>query len=73
VEQGRSCIELIFCELHHFDLVLEMDEVREFVSPDILGVEWLDKTTRVICTGGHQCNIHLGYQLADNGSESSLR
>jgi hypothetical protein len=36
-------------------------------------VEWLDKTTRVICTRGHQCNLHLGYQLADDGSESSLR
>jgi hypothetical protein len=37
VEQSRSYIELIFCGLHHFDLVLEMDEVLEFVSPDILG------------------------------------
>jgi hypothetical protein len=37
VEQSRSCIELIFCGLHHFDLVLEMDEVLEFVSPKILG------------------------------------
>jgi hypothetical protein len=35
VEQSRNCIELIFCGLHHFDLVLEMDEVLEFVSPDI--------------------------------------
>jgi hypothetical protein len=73
VEQSRNCIELIFCGLHHFDLVLEMDKVLEFVSPDIFGVEWLDKTTRVICTRGHQCNLHLGYQLADDGSESILR
>jgi hypothetical protein len=36
-------------------------------------MEWLDKTTRVICTRGHQCNLHLGYQLADDGSESSLK
>jgi hypothetical protein len=35
VEQRRSCIELIFYGLHHFNLVLEMDEVLEFVSPDI--------------------------------------
>jgi hypothetical protein len=35
VEQSRSCIELIFCGLHHFDQVLEMDEVLEFVSPNI--------------------------------------
>jgi hypothetical protein len=35
VEQIRSYIELIFCGLHHFDLVLEMDEVLEFVSLDI--------------------------------------
>jgi hypothetical protein len=37
VEQSRSYIYLIFYGLHHFDLVLEMDEVLEFVSPDILG------------------------------------
>jgi hypothetical protein len=37
VEKSRSYIELIFCGLHHFDLVLEMDEVLEFVSPEILG------------------------------------
>jgi hypothetical protein len=74
VEQSRSYVlSLLICGLQHFDLVLQMDEVMEFVSPDILGVEWLDKTTRVICTGGHQCNIHLGYQLADDGSESRLR
>jgi hypothetical protein len=38
VEQSRSYIELIFCGLQHFDLVLEIDEVLEFVSPDI--PEW---------------------------------
>jgi hypothetical protein len=37
VEQSRSCIELIFYGLHHFDQVLEMDEVLELVYPDILG------------------------------------
>jgi hypothetical protein len=35
VEQSRSYIELIFYGLHHFDLVLEMDEVLELVSPEI--------------------------------------
>jgi hypothetical protein len=35
VEQSKSCIELIFCGLYHFNLVLEMDEVLEFVFPDI--------------------------------------
>jgi hypothetical protein len=37
VEQSRSYIELIFYGIQHFDLVLEMDEVLEFVSPKILG------------------------------------
>jgi hypothetical protein len=57
VEQSRSCIELIFCGLHHLDLVLEKDEVLDFVSPDIFGVEWLDQTTRVTCTRIHQCTF----------------
>jgi hypothetical protein len=73
VEQSRSYIELIFCGLHHFDLVLEMDEVLEFVSPEI--VEWIGLTRpqeyyALEYTNAH---LHLGYQLADDGSESSLR
>jgi hypothetical protein len=43
VEQSSGCIELIFCGLHHFDLVLEMDEVLKFVSPDILRWNGLTK------------------------------
>jgi hypothetical protein len=36
VEQGRSYVlSLLICGLQHFDLVLEMDEVLEFVLPDI--------------------------------------
>jgi hypothetical protein len=38
VEQSRIYVlSLLICGLQHFDLVLEMDEVLEFISPDILG------------------------------------
>ena len=44
--QGRteSKVELAFlsAEYDGFDLILDMDEVLEFVSPSHSGVEWLD-------------------------------
>jgi hypothetical protein len=73
VEQNRSYIEHIFCGLQHFDLILEMDEVLEFVSPDIFGVEWLDKTTSVICTRIHQCTFTTWLPTHRQGFESNLR
>jgi hypothetical protein len=69
VEHSRSCIELIFCGLHHFDQVLEMDEVLELVSPDILGWDGLIRIQEQHALEYTNAPLQLCYQLTDEGRQ----
>jgi len=58
VEQNRNCWGLLICGLQNFDLVLEMNKVLEFVSPDI--PRWnvlMEHKSKCIGSPTHVCNL----------------